>query len=109
VIEKVQDYFDTNFELGEEVQASLTKLLSVKSHVFTIYFEARVRDGRSSGGSFSFDRAEREPPVATWRAVVWRRQEGEKYTVLPIVPLAPWGGVLPPDDEAFRKQFPFGF
>lgn len=108
VFEKVQDFFDTNFELPEEARLSFQSAIDVKSHVFTIYIELRDRKAGSGGGD-PFDMGSVRPPDAIYRAIVWRRKEGEGFQTVPILPLHPWHGTLPPETEDYRKEFPFGF
>lgn len=107
VFEKVQDFFDTNFELPEEARLSFQNSIDVKSHVFTIYVQ--LRDRKNASGGSPFGTTGEAPPDAIYRAVVWRRQEGEGFMIVPILPLHPWTGSLPPETEDYRKEFPFGF
>lgn len=108
VIDKVQDYFKARFDVEEDANAEFSGLLAVKSHVFTVLLEMRRTDGQSSS---SIDRAtEWVPPDRIYRAVVWRRaSEDGKGECITVVPLHLWTGVVPPDTEDYREEFPFGF
>lgn len=104
VIDRVEDWFDTKLNVGEQERKDFGDALAVKSHVFSIFVELR----RQRGGGRSF--GDERPPDRVYRAVVWRRQQGEgKFQVLPLLPLSPYYGAVPPDSEEYREEFPFGF
>ncbi len=108
VFDKVADFYDTTFEIPDDAKTEFGNAVATKSSVFTIYVEVRGKDSKKSGRS-SFDARQANPPDSIYRAVVWRRKEGDSFQVIPILPLHAWAGILPPDDEDYRKKFPFGF
>jgi type II secretory pathway component PulK len=58
IFERVEEYFDTTFDVSKDAQAEFASLLTVKSNVFTVYIRVKTSEGRDS---------------QTYRAVVWRR------------------------------------
>lgn len=106
VIDKVQDYYDTQFDVGDAAKQEFGDALAVKSHVFTIYVQMRAKQSNRSSSLGS----DRGPPDRVFQAVVWRRSQGEgQNQVLTLVPLHNWIGTSPPDDEDYRRKLPFGF
>jgi len=98
VIERVEKYFETSFNLDEEAQTEFLSLLAVTSNVFTVYVSVKIPEGTD---------------CQNFRAVIWRRGgatgsenlggglgggEGETDPAVssggshavPLVPLEPW-------------------
>lgn len=65
VIERVEDYFETSFNLGNDAEEMFTSLLAVNSNVFTIYISVTQAEAKQS---------------QNYRAVVWRRSASTEDT-----------------------------
>lgn len=108
VIERLEDWEHTSFSVGDSEQKDFGDLLTVKSHVFTIFVELRKRDA-GSGRSVLNGEAYR-PPDRVYRGVVWRRKHSDgKFQAITLVPLHPYSGAVPPDTEEYMRDYPFGF
>lgn len=57
VFERVEEYFNTSFNLDEDAEETFTNLLATTSNVFTVYISVRVSEGKLS---------------QNYRAVIWR-------------------------------------
>ncbi|MFG0320553.1 MAG: hypothetical protein ACF8XB_24995 [Planctomycetota bacterium JB042] len=108
VVERVEDWLHQTFSVGQNDQKEFGDLLSVKSHVFTIFVEIRKQEsglGQSIVAGESY-----RPPDRVYRGVVWRRKHSDgKFQVITLVPLHPYSGAVPPDTEQYQKDYPFGF
>jgi hypothetical protein len=88
-LEEVYGWGDFQPGVQEEIEAMLT----VESHVFSIYVTARRDTSTGAGGEMSFDnRAQKEDYersgsslVRTVRCVVWRRQAEEDVQIVPLI------------------------
>ncbi len=102
VFERVEEYFNTTFNLDDDAEETFTSLLATTSNVFTVYISVRT-----SGGKLS----------QNYRAVIWRwsgtasetgeMDEDEEETmtgesqIITLVPLElyPYPLPLSPDEE----------
>ncbi|MBK6940460.1 MAG: general secretion pathway protein GspK [Planctomycetes bacterium] len=109
VIDKVEKHFETTFDLSDETKTKFTELLATKSHVFTVLIG--LRDTRETQNQSSlFQKNEGQVYNRLYRAVLWRRQDGDgKFKAITLSPLTRYNGVLPPDTEEYKEDFPFGF
>ena len=108
VVERVEDWLNTSFSVGESEQRDFGDLLTVKSNVFTIFVELRRQD--SGAGKSVLDGETYRPPDRIYRSVVWRRKHSDgKFQTITLVPLHPFAGAVPPDTERYQKDHPFGF
>lgn len=108
VIERVEDWLHQTFSVGESDQKEFGDLLSVKSHVFTIFVELRKQ--QKGMGKSILEGETYRPPDRVYRSVVWRRKHSDgKFQVVTLVPLHPYAGAVPPDTEQYRRDHPFGF
>jgi len=57
VFERVEEYFNTTFNLDDDVEETFTNLLATTSNVFTVYISVRTSEGKLS---------------QNYRAVIWR-------------------------------------
>ncbi len=95
VFDRVEEYFDTSFNLDKDVEAEFTSLLETKSNIFTIYISVRKPDSKIQ---------------KNFRAVVWRwsgttsgsedtEEEGtgtsDEAQIIPIVALEDYPYPLP--------------
>ncbi len=109
VIDKVEKHFETNFDLTDETKAKFTELLATKSHVFTVIIGLRDTKDVANQSSL-FRKNENQVYNYLYRAVLWRRQDGDgKFKAITLSPLTRYNGVLPPDSEEYKEDFPFGF
>jgi len=65
VIERVEDYFETSFNLEKDAEEKFASLLTVTSNVFTIYVSVRKTEANL---------------CQNFRAVIWRRSGGAAST-----------------------------
>ncbi len=109
VIDRVEQYYRAEFNVQDEVKADLARSIAVKSNVFTVIVE--VRNSKSNQVYSVLDEStSKTPPDRLYRSVVWRRKaEDGKYQCITLIPMHTWRGVVPPDDEEYRKSYPFGF
>jgi hypothetical protein len=108
VFDRVEKHYGMDFGLSDEIKKSFTDWLSVKSNVFTVILELRSQKGQDG---LAFETGEQQaPPDRLYRAVVWRRMGSDgKLQCITLVPLHAWSGVVPPDTEQYREDYPFGF
>jgi len=107
VLSRVEEYFNQSFDLTEEAREEFAANLVVKSHVFTILVEVRKQNQQAAHFDGSGDRP---PPDRVYRAVVWRRVSADGgVQAITVVPLHLWAAVLPPTDEDYQEEHPWGF
>ncbi len=79
--------------LPEERRADVESMLSVESHVFSIFVTARVDTSKHGAQEMRFDNREEKEAyersgtsiVRTVRSVVWRRADGDEVKLVPLV------------------------
>ncbi|MBL8769058.1 MAG: general secretion pathway protein GspK, partial [Planctomycetes bacterium] len=109
VIDKVEKHFETNFDLTDETKTKFTTLLATKSHVFSVVIGLRDTKDVQNQSSL-FRKTEGQVYNRLYRAVLWRRQDADgKFKAITLSPLTRYTGVLPPDSEEYKEEYPFGF
>jgi type II secretory pathway component PulK len=106
VLDRVEEYFDSTFNIEQDAEDEFCSLLTVTSNVFTVYVTIKAAEGRGS---------------RNFRAVVWRRTGGggatdpsgsgeydtttmEQGEIVILVPLEEYNHPIPITEEELEEM-----
>lgn len=106
VLDRVEEYFDSTFNVEQDAEDEFCSMLAITSNVFTIYVTVKAAEGRDS---------------KNYRAVVWRRRSGgtegdptgsgeyetttmEQGEIVILIPLEVYSHPIPITDDELEEM-----